>query len=216
MPLVREQEVNGIFELLSGRARAFEERDVAALERLAEMIQTALDHADAAKRAENEMTASPNIAAAGPGKVESKDKIESDPVMRPALEKEPDITPTPEGLANPQAPSAIMDPSLAEVPEDVADSLVTLLSERGNIGTCQACGFPVSEGRKLCLDCEADQIPETASIASPAIRASDGAPEFLANLAAPEVKSWWQSHLYVVVTILLVAVTVILILWRNL
>jgi|HubBroStandDraft_6_1064221.scaffolds.fasta_scaffold349572_2 putative methionine-R-sulfoxide reductase with GAF domain len=216
MPLVREQEVNGIFELLSGRARAFEERDVAALERLAEMIQTALDHADAAKRAENEMTVSANTVAAGPGKVESKDKVESNPLMRPALEKESDITPTTEGLANPQAPSAIMDSSLAEVPEDGADSLVTLLSERGNIGTCQACGFPVSEGRKLCLDCEADQIPETASIASPAIPASDGAPEFLANLAAPEVKSWWQSHSYVVVTILLVAATVILILWRNL
>jgi putative methionine-R-sulfoxide reductase with GAF domain len=216
MPLVREEQVQGIFELLSGRTQAFEERDLAALERLAEMIQTALDHADAAKRAENEMTASANTAAAKPGKVESKDKIESDPVMRPALEKEPDITPTTEGLANPQAASAIIDSSLAEVPEDVADSLVTLLSERGNIGTCEACGFPVSEGRKLCLDCEADQIPETASIASPAIPASDGAPEFLANLAAAEVKSWWQSHSYVVVTILLVAATVILILWRNL
>src|SRR5689334_7136330 len=37
MPLVRGEEVYGVFELLSGRPRAFEERDFVALNRLAEM-----------------------------------------------------------------------------------------------------------------------------------------------------------------------------------
>src|SRR6185312_3114146 len=55
MPLVRGEEVYGVFELLSGRPRAFEERDYVALNRLAEMIQTAVEHADAAHRAENEL-----------------------------------------------------------------------------------------------------------------------------------------------------------------
>src|SRR3989454_4937203 len=51
LPLIREPEVNGVFELFSGRAYAFGERDIIALERLAEMIQTALEHAEAARRA---------------------------------------------------------------------------------------------------------------------------------------------------------------------
>ena len=55
MPLVREEEVYGVFELLSGRPRAFEERDYVALNRLAEMIQTAVEHAEAARRAETEL-----------------------------------------------------------------------------------------------------------------------------------------------------------------
>jgi GAF domain-containing protein len=52
MPLVRGEEVYGVFELLSGKPRAFEERDLVALQRLAEMIETAVEHADAARRAE--------------------------------------------------------------------------------------------------------------------------------------------------------------------
>src|SRR5580692_1397517 len=57
MPLVREAEVVGVFELMADRARAFEERDVNALERLAEMVLTSLEHADAAKRAVQEIAA---------------------------------------------------------------------------------------------------------------------------------------------------------------
>ncbi len=55
MPLVRGEEVYGVFELLSGRPRAFEERDFVALNRLAEMIQTAVEHAEAGRRAEKEL-----------------------------------------------------------------------------------------------------------------------------------------------------------------
>jgi putative methionine-R-sulfoxide reductase with GAF domain len=49
MPLLREQEVIGVFELLSDRTHAFEERDIVALQRLGEMIATAIDHAEAVK-----------------------------------------------------------------------------------------------------------------------------------------------------------------------
>ena len=68
MPLVREEEVYGVFELLSGRPCAFEERDYVALNRLAEMIQTAVEHAEAARRAETELgqagNAQPVVATA--------------------------------------------------------------------------------------------------------------------------------------------------------
>jgi len=52
MPLVRQGRVIGVFELLSDRAQAFEERDLVALERLGEMIQTAIDHAEGLSQAE--------------------------------------------------------------------------------------------------------------------------------------------------------------------
>ena len=51
MPLLREEEVVGVFELVADRASAFEERDAAALTRLAEMALTAVEHAEAVQRA---------------------------------------------------------------------------------------------------------------------------------------------------------------------
>jgi len=50
MPLARGPEVIGVFELLSGMPNAFEERDLSALARLGEMVETAMDHADSAKQ----------------------------------------------------------------------------------------------------------------------------------------------------------------------
>jgi len=49
MPLLRENEISGVFELFSEKAYAFAQRDIAALERLGEMVHTALDHAEAAR-----------------------------------------------------------------------------------------------------------------------------------------------------------------------
>ena len=63
VPLVREQEVIGVFELFADRANAFEERDVTALERLAEMVQTGVEHAEAAERALQEIAAKNEEAA---------------------------------------------------------------------------------------------------------------------------------------------------------
>src|SRR5271169_6094673 len=45
MPIVSEQQVLGVFELFSGKAHAFEERDLSALQRLSEMVETAVKHA---------------------------------------------------------------------------------------------------------------------------------------------------------------------------
>src|ERR1039458_1697891 len=49
MPIVSEQQVLGVFELFSGKPRAFEERDLSALQRLSEMVETAVKHAVAAQ-----------------------------------------------------------------------------------------------------------------------------------------------------------------------
>ncbi len=49
MPIVSEQQVFGVFELLSGKPRAFDERDLSALQRLSGMVETAVKHAVAAQ-----------------------------------------------------------------------------------------------------------------------------------------------------------------------
>jgi hypothetical protein len=217
MPLIREQEVNGVFELLSGTAYAFEERDLAALERLAEMIQTALEHAEAAKRAETIIAGPSRTAAPEPVRVvESKVKIESRPAPKPLEEKEAVAQPAAESKSAP-APAAVPSPANDEQPvaEESANSF--LPNERGNIGKCRTCGFPISEGRKLCLDCEADQIPEAApAVAAANSEENNEPPEFLTHLAAPQTESWLKSHLYMIATLALVAATVILIIWRSL
>ncbi len=66
MPLLRGEEVFGVFELLADRPSAFEERDFVALQRLAEMIQTAVEHAEAARRAEK--------LGAGPERLEGRSR----------------------------------------------------------------------------------------------------------------------------------------------
>lgn len=50
MPVVHDDEVLGVFELFSGKANAFGERDLSAVQRLTEMVQTAVRLASAAER----------------------------------------------------------------------------------------------------------------------------------------------------------------------
>jgi putative methionine-R-sulfoxide reductase with GAF domain len=54
-PLLRQQEAVGVFELVAERSYAFEERDVTVLERLSQMVLTALDYADTSQRAAREI-----------------------------------------------------------------------------------------------------------------------------------------------------------------
>ena len=72
-----------------------------------------------------------------------------------------------------------------------------------NIGRCNACGFPISPGRSFCLDCEAAGYA-AGNIAAPAFAAIDG--------TAGE--TWWQAHSYTVGTLLVAALTVVLLILK--
>ena len=186
IPLPREQEVIGVFELLSGKAHAFEERDIAALERLGEMVQTALDHADAARRAEMVVA----LGDAGPP---------CDPQFTLPPAPDPPSSPLP-------APTAIPQP-VEEVGGVAAPPV-----DRGQIGECIACGFPVSGGRALCVDCAAS-LPGDRSMATDP--ATDRAPAFFPGLLSPagSEESWLRSHKYLIGTILMTAATLGILLW---
>lgn len=196
MPLLRERQVSGVFELLSSRVYAFEERDMTALERLGGMIQTAMEHAEAAKRAQKDI--------AGKEETVPSDGAEAEPLVKAATGKESGVNPGLEVAIEPV--STVVEERL----EAAGQPPAILLSERGNIRQCEQCGFPVSEGRTLCLDCEAAQIPETTPD-------SAEAPPFLSPFISAEGKeqSWLRSHPYLIGTLLLAAITVALLLWLR-
>jgi putative methionine-R-sulfoxide reductase with GAF domain len=174
MPLVRADEVVGVFELLSDRSCAFEERDVVAIERLSEMILIAMEHADAAKRAPAEIAT--KMALSPPAEQKA---------ATPAVATE----------------SEKLDPLAGTAPESVAKKNVS------NIRTCQACGFPVSEGRSLCLDCEAARADTGDS--------STGDPGFLSQtMAEAQNESWFDRNLYTIGTVVMVALTMIVLLLK--
>jgi putative methionine-R-sulfoxide reductase with GAF domain len=189
LPLIREPEVNGVFELFSGRAYAFGERDIIALERLAEMIQTALEHAEAARRAEKigeqavEKKPGPNGAGTSA----------NSPTEERASAK----------LSNEDKPEPESGGAEASISQETDEPQVVLTGERGNIGTCEACGFPVSEGRKLCLDCESSGTVQDPTAAP-----------FLSQFTAPE-ESWLRSHQYLIGTLLVTALTIAVLVWMR-
>jgi hypothetical protein len=141
LPLLRRSgEVRGLFELFSDHPYAFEERDLIALERMAALTLTALDLAE-----EREHAAPPPVARREMDKVVEpsvikKDEVASIPVVEPVDEKDKDTVSRPIGVS--PAESQVVA-TLAPVPEAMM-----------RVQKCSSCGFPVSDGRSLCLDCE--------------------------------------------------------------
>lgn len=192
VPLLREKEVIGVFELLADRTNAFEDRDVTALERLAEMVQTSLEHAEAAKRALQEIAEKNEQAKAQ----QEEHKTETSSVVA-----EPK-----NGSSETVVPPAEADETAAVKPEQE----LPRPKEIDKIRHCEACGFPVSPGRTLCVDCEAARL----SGDSPAPLASSYAPAFLARFENRKEQGWLAANLYTIGTVLIVALTVVLLILR--
>lgn len=199
MPVVNDDEVLGVFELFSGKVNAFGERDLSALQRLSEMVETAVKLARAAENIPGQartqdvpapVAASPTSAAAAPVSVELDDNIlevegpaievgaeavskpelpavevaQAAPVFTPAA---PIVTPAPSPREETKTPHApVVAPALPKKPLFWSAASTAADVERPepdqshvppvlrNLRTCEACGFPVSAGRALCVECE--------------------------------------------------------------
>jgi hypothetical protein len=174
MPIVSERQVLGVFELFSGKPRAFEERDLSALRRLSEMVETAVTHAVAAQslpvveepaRAESQPSGDGIAAEAlpleSPGNVIGAD-FAAVPQGKGTLSTELEKTELEKAGPEP-APkkplfwsAAVQTPASAGRSHDLAAS-ISLPMELRNLQRCQACGFPVSQGRTFCVECEGKQ-----------------------------------------------------------
>jgi len=198
MPVVNDDEVLGVFELFSGKANAFGVRDVSAVQRLSEMVETAVRLAQATERLPEQL----KMQEASPLDVDKvevleeqvldgqaldgqelegqvlEDVILEDPVLdeqkavvKVAAEQNREaVTPVPlkEEFPAPDVPapaaeaapskkplfwSAALNPtSDAAQPGEADQSHVPPVLR--SLRKCEACGFPISAGRVLCVECE--------------------------------------------------------------
>jgi hypothetical protein len=197
MPVVNDDEVLGVFELFSGKANAFGERDLSAVQRLSEMVETAVKVALAAQMLPQQPVAQ-EIVEAKVAVTETVEEqiLEGDIIGGVVLEEqaskadEPPLevvaeTTLPESAEAPAVPVNAAAPQTAEAQAtatpapvtDVAPPKKTLYwtaaqssnpdaakaaeGDQSNIPPvlrslqkCVACGFPVSAGRMLCVECE--------------------------------------------------------------
>jgi putative methionine-R-sulfoxide reductase with GAF domain len=200
LPLLRRNgEVRGLFELFSDHPYAFEERDLIALERMADLTITALDLAEHRERGERP-------SAEGEKSVDSLVAVDPEPALSPddaqvqiAATKLEDTKTGTDIIENavalprqPAKPLAVTSPlppvaqeavveapkvpiSEVEVSRSLPETLSTEISEPKmapvasnprlpeamlRVQKCASCGFPVSEGRQLCLDCEKSGAPK--------------------------------------------------------
>jgi hypothetical protein len=195
MPVISHEHVLGVFELFSDKPSAFTERDLLALERLAEMVETAVQHsplpntdivsADIQSPADAVpvRTAPPPEPKVDAVKPPAAPKIEAaTPSPAPAMSATPEIPPAQKAVATPEPPvvresakekekeketspapapkkalfwSAAMRAASAPFTKDVETISVPVTLR--NLQKCQACGFPVSQGRSFCVECEEKQ-----------------------------------------------------------
>ncbi len=316
MPLLRGDEVIGVFELFSHQANVFETRDIAALERMGAMVHAALEHSAAALGLEPlpaDQPTHPSLPVSGNGHhgdesgtsyghsvIESTRAFsEDDDLIMEHAPASPEEPSTSAALASsgitfhmrmpPQAPPAAAPEQIGEPPatpveasrqpaaeesdileepievvtqSSVEDESDDILSEgrhssaeaivssdlpsapeptiaentptippraapasQGAVASlrkCEACGFPVSEGRRLCLDCEkkgavlpSKAVPPIASEPAPPALSSDDEmeassgplPNFLTGGEAEE--SWILTHKLVILAILIGVIAIV-------
>jgi GAF domain len=198
MPVVHDDEVLGVFELFSGKAHAFGERDLSALRRLSEMVETAVRLARASegmterwKNAEPpagllgiEHSKSGNSSVASdsnPADLSLTDfspeypvevETEFGPAAKAAAAMTADMpnicidavagTPALQGDDAFPAPAPVKKSLLwsaaanrsAEAEKLAEADRSHLPAAFRNLRKCEACGFPVSADRLLCVECE--------------------------------------------------------------
>jgi hypothetical protein len=164
IPVIRQHQVAGFFELSAVRT-SFSNEDVLAVSGLTEMVNTALDHLEAAESAHKRI-------------IEARTSAESTTAVPLAWH----AATQPEESAKPTLP-----------PLPVIEPL--------NIHGCQSCGFPVSDGRKLCVECE--QNPNLGQVQQVRLLAND------------QDESWMNAHGYTIASLLVTALVAAIIFWLR-
>jgi GAF domain len=236
-PILSDRQVLGVFELFSGKPNAFAERDLSALQRLSEMVETAVKYAVAAQtvsEVQEQAAAEEILSPMDEIKIEveteldtildTDDWLATAPVKEvlPAPEtmaplKTESPTTAPEKTAPEQAKPPLPEPAAEQVkaePKPAAEpapkkplfwSAVLHTSDNvsppadstpvpavlRNLHKCQACGFPVSQGRTYCVECEQKQwrgvrVPQVPASAQPMQPSMNRTPEPSSAILVPK------------------------------
>jgi putative methionine-R-sulfoxide reductase with GAF domain len=211
MPLVRpDGRVCGLFELFSDHPYAFEERDLSALERMGGLTLTALD-----------------LSENCPQEIRRKDGlVETVLPDRPVPSSIADVKPPAPPLVAvdrvQESPPQPIGPQISPVKEPSAPTqgetspapieAATVVPEAmRRVQKCSSCGFPVSEGRTVCLDCEKKQAsPVRSEEPIPA----EYVPAFLTSSPPPK-ESWLADHVNLLaILVVLLGVLVAIVVFR--
>ena len=179
MPVVDDDQVLGVFELFSGKAHAFGDRDMSALERLSQMVETAVRMARVAEMLPERLSGTDPVVAAAVKEIEEpvvevvEETVAAAEIIAPAAATPSASAATPVVVSSPLAEKTM--PIRTEIRPEAAKTKPLFwsvaLSGSGEAATapedqshvppmlrdlhkCDACGFPVSAGRALCVECE--------------------------------------------------------------
>ena len=163
MPIVSGDHVLGVFELLSGKAYAFNEPDISALQRLSAMVELAVKFAVTEPSLGSVNAETAGEAYADPPDISERSPISplpNDVLHRP--EPQPPEIPVEKIEAAPEPKKPLFWSAAAQVrgsegaPEPAAPqtSVPPVLRK---LQKCSSCGFPISSGRTLCVECEEKQ-----------------------------------------------------------
>ena len=216
MPVVNDDEVLGVFELFSGKANAFGERDVSAVQRLSAMVETAVRLAQATQALPERLKRDAISADARRASATSHDAepdAEEDQILESELAvgssslenlkpvASAAVIPVPsqnarrdEVLDKTSAPDAANDDPkkklfwsaalhpASEAEKGEADQSHVPPVLRG-LRKCEACGFPVSAGRSLCVECEEKKW--RGQLGAPKAAVAPATPSVVAPVATP-------------------------------
>jgi hypothetical protein len=182
MPIISDRQVLGVFELFSGKPHAFDERDVSALQRLGEMVETAVKHAIAAQAPAVGFAPSHHLAAEEKRRVviaavpQATSRAQAAvantaPVSKEVLPPQKEFPKVLLTEVKAAAAAAAAAPSTTKPlfwsaamhaqgnppVSEMAAEPITVPPVLRKLPKCGACGFPVSPGRTFCVECEQRQ-----------------------------------------------------------
>jgi hypothetical protein len=189
VPIRHRSAVVGRFEVVADGAVAFGEKEQSELKRLASMVEVAL----------SESENYPPVVVPKAVEVPATHRVTPTDTVSP-------VAISPQELAAPPIVRGRIPLPRANDEESAAESLTGESSgARTSIRTCAGCGFPVSEERMICFDCEAAGL---------SVRNQSGLS--FSSEGPTDKKNGWRKHLYTAGTITMaVATGVVLWLWLK-
>src|ERR1700752_5012114 len=178
MPVVNDEEVLGVFELFSGKVNAFGERDLSAVQRLSEMVETAVRLAEATENLPEWLRTS-GISAP----VVAEAEVEEDKILETS---DLEASAVPELISEkPRAEDLVLDDAVLEEPKpalkgsadasaaktEVDISVLEALTAFGESATAEpvgpkTVGPSTSLAQALLLKTRENEIPATPATAS--------------------------------------------------
>ena len=172
MPVVNDDGVLGVFELFSGRVNAFGERDLSAVQRLSEMVETAVRLAEATENLPERLKAS-ELSAPAVGNIDA----EEDRVL-----EGPELVPGDLVADEPVLDDLVLEDVVLKEPEPVQEVAGKESAQKGSSGTAGA--EALAENREGAapepLTAETPTLPQAAQ--------EDGAPVTAGTAAAVPVE----------------------------